>query len=127
MEKNTAFRKGKGVKTKSIIRHHDGVEGDEVDKCLQSPRNDGPQLVVFISHGQFEMATVVLDGTHVHCQAADVIQAFLILIACYFVFDITYPRSFSQLLGFFEQFVLNQVFTGKKSSNFIEYAAKLGL
>jgi len=59
-------------------------------KHLQTPRNDGPQLVVFTACGQFEMATVALDRTHTECQTSDVIQGFLILLACYFIFDITY-------------------------------------
>ena len=126
IEHNTAFRKGKGVKTKSIIRSYDSISTD-FNKYLEMPRNDGPQLVVFTAHGQFEMATVVLDGTRIECQACDVVQAFLILLACYFVFDIAYPRSYSQILGFFEQYVFNQVFTGKKSSNFANNVSKLGL
>jgi hypothetical protein len=92
-----------------------------------TPRNDGPQLVTFAKDGQFELATVVLDGTLIDTQASDVVQAFIILLSCYFVFDIAYPRTCSQILGFFEQFVSKSMYTGKRSAKFADFVAKLGL
>src|ERR1700759_3975813 len=106
IEAETGFQKGKGGRSESVLRVVDDVPEADIPKHLETHRNHGPMLVVFMIGDHFELGTVVADGIQIETQAADMLQAFLVLLATYYVFDLSYPRAYSQLLGFFQQYVL---------------------
>lgn len=100
IERETAFVKGKRQKTASVVEVKHDVADMQVDDHLKSPPGQSPQLQVFVKDGHFDFAAVELDGGNIECQAADVVQAMLLLLATYFAFDLVYPKPYSQILAF---------------------------
>jgi len=114
IEMQTGFHKGKGGRTESVLKVVEGVPEADIPKHLVTQRSQGPMLVVFMRDDHLELATVVADGIQIETQAGDVLQAFLVLLAAYYVFDLSYPRPYSQLLGLFQQYALLNIYTGHK-------------
>jgi len=126
MESETGLRKGKGNMTMSILQVLYDIADSDIDDLLKSPAGQEPQLRVFVQDGHFDFACIVLDSVSIEAQATDVIQALLLLLATYFVFDLSYPRPYCQVLGFLQQYVLGQLYTGFKSSKYVHFCARLG-
>lgn len=80
-----------------------------------------------MSEQQLDSAKVVADGTTVDTQTSDVAQAVTVLLGCYYVFDLTYPKVYSQVLAFLQQYVLKQMYTGEKSAKYLQYIHELNL
>jgi hypothetical protein len=80
-----------------------------------------------MSEQQLDLAKVVADGTTVETQASDVMQAVTVLLGCYYVFHLTCPKVYSQVLAFLQQYVLKQMYTGKKSAKYLLYVHELKL
>jgi hypothetical protein len=47
------------------------------------------------------------------------------LLATYYVFDLHYPKMFSQVLGLFQRFLLNVPYEGAKTSGFKNFMTLL--
>jgi len=124
IEHETALVKGRGAKTKSIVQVHYDVGDKDIDSRCGSPEGQGPQLHVFVKDGHFDVAVIVADTIIINTQAMDIVQALLLLLATYFVFDLFYPRPYCQILGFLQQQVLDQLYSGLKSQNFTSFVSR---
>ena len=127
IERETAFTRGKGQKTHSILQIVEDVPAGEMETHLKTDRSQAPQLVLFMSEGKLDVSTVIVDGTPIETRASDILQSVFILLGCYYVFDLTYPRVYSQVLAFLQQFVLKQMYTGKKSAKYLQFIHELKL
>lgn len=123
--KQTRFSKGKVQKTMSIIDVLKDKADDSTEQHLTNPKGQGPQLRIFVKGSTFDFAAIVCDGTHIEPQAADSVNAILLLLATYYVFDVQYPRPYSQILGFLQQYVLDDLYTGLKCANFLHFVSRL--
>ena len=122
MEKETGYSNGKGEKTSSFISIFEDIDEKYFDKYTKSHEEEGPRLVMFLNgKEQLEMAVIVTDSCKIYCQAKSILDSIIILLASYYVFNLDYPRKYYQCLGFLQQYVLWDVFTGDKSSKYKQF------
>ena len=81
-------------------------------------------LHMFFSEEVLSGAVLAGDNVRVHMPGLTAVQAVLVLVGAYYVFDINYPRPYSQLLGFLQQTVVGQPFSGHKSRGFSQELSK---
>lgn len=67
---------------------------------------------------------VVGDGIHIKCHD-NCTPAILQLLAVYYVFQLEYPRIYSQLLGLLQTLVTSEPYRGQMSSKYKRYAPTL--
>ena len=96
----------------------------DVEKGTQSRPTEAPRLVLICqSDGQLDKGFILCDGVRI-TGSSSVLECILLLIATYYTFDLDYPAVYAQLLGFLQQMVLLDPYTGKKSTNFIKMVKK---
>ncbi|XP_038065740.1 uncharacterized protein LOC119735869 [Patiria miniata] len=126
VEKATAFDKGKGVKSKSVITIKEDISDDEVEEVLKTGDRDPPHLLVLKKGGTIAGTFVVGDTVSIMCHSTSdksITSAMLTLIAVYYVFDLDYPKIYSQLLGTLQSHVVGGIpFDGKKSAKFRSFS-----
>ncbi|XP_038073388.1 uncharacterized protein LOC119741631 [Patiria miniata] len=120
VEKATAFEKGKGRKTRSIITMKEDIPDGDIKKELHTPRNEPPKLVIFTSNNKLQASFVVADGVSIMSEkGSTATAAILLLIGVYYLFDLEYPKTYSQLLGTLQNHVVKGVpYDGQKSAKF---------
>ena len=118
IEKSTAFDRGKGKKILPVLDIcYDVAEEDFVSTTL-SHLQESPKLLILMNNNMFEMAVIKCDERVIFIQAADAAQALIVLLATYYCFQLTYPRCYSQCMGFMQQCIVGEPFVGDKSTNF---------
>ena len=58
------------------------------------------------------------DCSVIDIDSTELLDALIILMATYYTFGIEYPKSFSQILGLFQIYVVGDSFDGVKSNKF---------
>ena len=97
-----------------------------MEKYTKSHEEEGPKLILFLKgKDQLEMAVIATDNCRIYCQAENIINSIMILLACYYVFNLDYPRKYSQCLGFLQQYVLGDAFTNEKSLKYRHFVKKI--
>lgn len=120
LNKKTGKTKGKGKASDCCFIVLDDIPDEQMDKYLESEEDEYPRLVLFFKSGRFFEAKVVSDGVVVHTQADNIAYALIILLGCYYVFNIEYPRVYSQFLGFLQVIVAGERWTGNKGQGFVQ-------
>ena len=74
--------------------------------------------MIIKSDGKIRGVFIVGDGVHISCSKT-VADAVITLLGVYYVFDLEYPKIYSQLLGTLQTHCIGGVqFEGKKSSKY---------
>ena len=68
------------------------------------------------------LKVLTMDGS---CKVAYVYDALLLLLVPYYVMDLDYPAVYGQLLGFLQQFIIEEPYTFFKGTNYIQMARKV--
>ena len=63
---------------------------------------------------KYEETVVVSDEVQMYTQAETLLDGLMVLLAVYYVFDLAYPKIYSQLLGILQEYIINEPFTGGK-------------
>ena len=72
-----------------------------------------PYLVLHIEGDHLKEAFVVGDdGVVIFTQAKNVLDAAIVLLAVYYLAHLSYPRVYSQALGFLQHFLIGEPYTG---------------
>ena len=121
LEKEIGFRKGKGGKYKNIVETLWDVEDDRVEEKCITQENEAPKLLVFLKNENVAMTCIVGDTLQLNMNSCDVTKGLVHLLACYYVFDIDYPRCYSQSLGIMQEVVMNEKFKASKTNKFNEW------
>lgn len=101
------------------------IAADEIDTELASEKGSAPRMVVFLGeHADFQEAVIIGDTIKVLTHAKNIEYALLLLIGCYYVAGLEYPKIYSNFLGFVQQFVVGEAFVGDKSSNYTVFIKK---
>jgi len=66
--------------------------------------------------------TVMGDYIQIYTQGETFLDGLMMLIAVYYIFDLAYPKMYSQLLGICKEYLLNEPYTGGKSKNALNSA-----
>lgn len=79
-----------------------------MEKYTKSHEEVCPRLILFLKGmDQLEMTVIATNNCRIYCQTENVINSIMILLASYYVFNLDYPRKYSQCLGFLQQYVLD--------------------
>lgn len=116
------------MRTNFIFHFHfwGHIDEKDFDKYTKSHEEEGPRLVLFLKGTeQLEMAVIVTDSCKIYCQAKSILDSIIIVLASYYVFNLDYPRKYNQCLGFSQQCVLEDAFTGDKSSKYKHFLQKI--
>ena len=73
----------------------------------------------------YEETVVVGDEVQMYTQAETLLDGLMVLIAVYYVFDLAYPKMYSQLLGILQEYIINEPFTGGKLKKCIKLRTEL--
>lgn len=99
---------------------------EDIQKSLKTKTLQPPKLVVFKSEGKIKGQYIVSDNTYIECCATSANASILELMAAYYVFDMEYPRMYSQLLGILQTYLLRlQPYTGVRSVRFKKFSTAL--
>ena len=58
-----------------------------------------PKLILFMKGDEVDMGVITVDECRIYCQSQGVLDCVMLLLASYYVFDIHYPRKYSQTLA----------------------------
>jgi hypothetical protein len=83
---------------------------------------ESPRLVAFLENGELDEVCIIGDDSEIHSQAATLLDSITALFAVYNIFDLAYPRPYSQLLGLLQEYMMNEPYTGQKSKKFLQLA-----
>jgi hypothetical protein len=98
----------------------------DLDKCLQSKVGTESRMVVLTNDDETcNTAFIISDGIRL-CQENNVRDALLLLLATYYLLNLTYPKKYEQLLGFIQLVCLEQDFPiQQRSSGFTKLKESL--
>ena len=100
------------------------IDDEKLRKLFHVKKQLPPSLKVLTVDGTFQLAFVVGDNKILKCHSKDLFDAMLCLLATYYVMDLDYPAMYGQLLGFLQQFVMEEPYTFFKGTNFIKMSRK---
>lgn len=82
-------------------------------------------LRILTTDGDIKMVYVVGEGTVINSRTTNVLDAVVVLLGAYYIFDLNYPAIYGQLLGFLQQHILEEPYTYFKGSNYQNFSNKL--
>ena len=95
LEKATAFTRGKGQKTQSVLKLLEDIPEVEIERKTASKAEEAPKLVIMLKEGSFETALIKCDTSLIYTRASNVGEALVVLLATYYCFQLSYPRCYS--------------------------------
>ena len=125
IEKEIGFRKGRGGKYKNIVQALWDVEDERIEEKCKTEENEAPKLLVFIKNEDISMTCIVGDILQLNLNSCDVINGLVHVLASYYVFDIAYPRCYSQNPGLMQELVMNEKFKAATTNKFTEWCTFL--
>lgn len=113
------------MKSKPLILWRE-LNSDQ-DKDLNSVEKSPPHIIVTVENNSLEHVYIIGDGCTIPCEVGDdVCDAIILLLGTYYIFDLAYPRIYSQMLGFLQQYVLNDPYNLEKSADYKHFVAQYG-
>ena len=78
---------------------------------LDDEPDEFPRLVLYFKGNKFTHATAVGDKVIIDTQANDIPYATIVLIACYYVFNLKYPTCWQHFLGLIQHIVVQEKYS----------------
>ena len=125
VEKYVGYKQGKGGAWKTCITVKKDVEEEDAAKFLKSTEEEHPRIVVFSKGGQNEIVSIVGDSVVVNVKITGMEYVLVVLLAAYYVFDLAYPRKYSQFLGILQHIAIGDKFLDPKSTGFLNLLSKI--
>ena len=94
LEKAVGFKQRKGGMWKSCISIKKDVQEEDSEKFLKRPQEEQPSIVIFNKNGENEVVSIVGDGIVVNLSETSLHYALIVLVCCFYVFDLAYPRKY---------------------------------
>ncbi|XP_015911228.2 uncharacterized protein [Parasteatoda tepidariorum] len=117
IEEQIAFHKGRSsYHCKSIVAHKINIPELEILQNVQSIENSSPLLYIFSDGEKIQKAYVAGDKTVITTDTTNFYEALITLIATYYAFSLDYPKTFAQVLGLFQTFIVGESYKGMQSS-----------
>lgn len=82
-------------------------------------------LRILYTDDDVKMVYVVGEGSVINTHTTNILDAVIILLGAYYIFDLNYPAMYGQLLGFLQQHILEEPYTYFKGTNFQKFSNKL--
>ena len=99
---------------KTFIHVKKDVQEDYAEKFQKSSEEEQPRIVLFTKEGKIEGANIVGDGIVVNMVESTIEYVLMVLICCYYVYDLAYPRKYCQFLGLMQHLVIEDPFLDTK-------------
>ena len=97
------------------------------DEDLNSAEKSPPHIIATVEKESLEHVYIIGDGCTIPCEVGDdICDAIILLLGTYYIFDLGYPRIYSQILGFLQQYVLNDPYYLEKSADYKHFVAQYG-
>jgi hypothetical protein len=122
LERKVGYTRGRGTHFMHCLTLKNEIKDAQMQEIMATQENESPKLFVFANEKQVELITLAADTLIIQLQDCDVIYGILALVASYFVFSVSYPKSYSQQLGLLEQLLLKEKFLERKSAGFMSMA-----
>lgn len=99
---------------------------EEISESLKSKPRHPPTLHIFRAARKVAGAGIAADTVKIICEGDSFESHIVDLIAVYYVFQLSYPKIYSQLLGVLQTFVVKRhPYNGQMSSKYKAFVAKL--
>lgn len=98
---------------------------EETLKKKLASKEKTPFAVTMIKVEEQHLTFLVGGSRIIKCQSVDAVEAVVLLLAAYYVFDLNYPAMYGQVLGFLQEKLLLQPYTFFKGTNFQKFVHKL--
>lgn len=95
-----------------------------LDKKLSS-KEGTPFSITMIKVEEQRLTFLVGGSKSIKCHSVDAMEAIVLLLATYYVFDLNYPAMYGQVLGFLQEKLLLQPYAFFKGTNFQKFTHKL--
>ena len=76
------------------------VTEKDIEKYLDSKEEDTPKIVIFLDGEKIEMISIIGDGIIVNIESKSLEYSLVVLTACYYVYDLAFPRKYEQFFEF---------------------------
>ena len=76
------------------------VTEKDIEKYLDSKEEDTTKIVIFLDGEKIEMISIIGDGIIVHIESKSLEYSLVVLTACYYIYDLAFPRKYEQFLEF---------------------------
>ena len=102
-----------------------GVE-DISKKALETADEEAPRLIFFLDEEEKVLAAYIVgDTVSIFGQTDSVLDALIVYMACFYVFDLDYPPIYAPVLGFLQHWAVGDPYTGAKGTNWIKLSDTL--
>ena len=126
IQKKIGYGHGRGGQSKSCVKIKKNVTEKDIEKYLDSKEEDTPKIVIFLDGEKIEMISIIGDGIIVNIESKSLEYSLVVLTACYYVYDLAFPRKYEQFLEFIKHCIFkDEDKKKKKSSGFIEMLFKM--
>ena len=79
-----------------------------MDVSLENPKKSPPRLLVAKHQGNDLQGYILADSLYVECPAQSVVDFIIFMLACYYAWDLAYPKQY-QILEFFQIYLLQDL------------------
>jgi hypothetical protein len=104
------------------------VPDDKLALETRSPPNDAPRLIIFYNSEDdvIKGSFITADGVASKLNPdGGVCSGLFHLLLTYYIFNLDYPKNYSQVLGLLQHYVMQEPFTGKKTAGYVHLSTKL--
>ncbi|XP_070574004.1 uncharacterized protein [Ptychodera flava] len=106
-------------KAASIITLVEDVADEDINTALKSRECEAPHIMVFTAAGELSGLYIIGDTVHITVEKNEgIMSAVLKLMASYYIFDLSYPKSHAMILGLLQSFVMEEAFKQKTSQGY---------
>ena len=121
LENDVAHKQGRCGQAQSCLAVYDDVQAKEVEKKMSTKAGEHPKLVIFImDKKKVELIKIVGDGHAIDVTEMGVAGALLMLCVSYYVFEMSYPKKYNQILGLIQHKIIKEFYWPTKSQRFTE-------
>ena len=124
LERKVGFKQGKGGKWKTCLTIKEDVPEKKIEKYMVSTEVC-PNLILFTSDDKLELIAVIGDETVLHVNEQNFVYGLVVLVCCYYVYDLAFPRKYCQSLGFIQHLILKDPYLDKKTDGFLNLLSKV--
>lgn len=101
------------------------IPEDQLRKKLKT-KVDAPMSITLLMVDKKPTLAYLVGGSHhINCNTADVTEAVVLLLGSYYAFHLNYPAIYGQLLGFLQQYILEEPYPFFKGTNFQKFSHKM--
>ena len=126
IEKKIGYARGRGGSSKSCLKVKKNMPDNTIETYLKSKEEETPQLVMFLDEDNIDMICITGDGIVISVERKSVEYSLVVLAACYYVYDLAFPRKYELFLEFIKHCIFkDEDKKKKKTTGFIDLLHKM--